>query len=176
VNAAGLSGFAPTFRRSQVGQGPFRSPISLLKTPRNWMILGGPGLRNPQRRCGLHFFVTNLCVHTYIYIYAYIFIYIYVYFLETHTCTHEGMWHARRSPVVLTQALPWLSNLADGVRTWRRYLLGFTTGISKVEWPQHHSTNSFHTHKERCRKTCPTSSHGGTNVSIYAYIYIYIHI
>ena len=86
VNAAGLSGFAPTFRRSQVGQGPFRSPISLLKTPRNWMILGGPGLRNPQRRCGLHFFVTNLCVHTYIY--AYIYIYIYVYFLEIHTHAH----------------------------------------------------------------------------------------
>ena len=169
VNAAGLSGFAPTFRRSQVGQGPFRSPISLLKTPRNWMILGGPGLRNLQHRCGPHFFLQ---------IYVYIYIYVCVYFLEihTHTYTHEGMWHARRSPVVLTQALPWLSNLADGVRTWRRYLLGFTTWISKVEWPQHHSTNSFHTHKERCRKTCPTSSHGGTNVSNYICIYIYTHL
>ena len=79
------------------------------------------------------------------------------------TCKAKSSW---RKP-------PWLSNLADGVRTWRRYLLGFTTGISRVEWPKHHSTNSFHTHKERCRKTCPTSSHGGTNVSIYAYLYIY---
>ena len=76
VDAAGLSGFAPTFRRIQVGQGPFRSPISLLKTPRNWMILGGPGLRNPQRRCGLHFFQIN------------VYIYICIFFRDTHTHMH----------------------------------------------------------------------------------------
>ena len=149
-------------------------PFPYWKHQETGWFWGGPAWET--RNVGVDYiFLLQIYVYIHIYIYAYLYIYICIFFRDTHTCTHEGMWHARRSPVVLTQALPWLSNLADGVRTWRRYLLGFTTRISKVEWPQHHSTNSFHTHKERCRKTSPTSSHGGTNVSIYAYIYIYIY-